>query len=286
MFDEELKRLADTGYPELQEEARKRLALNQYLTGLENPQVAFSVRQNKPETVDDAVRITLEMECYLQASKPTIKVASVVDKEDEDEPGAIVNTTRTKPNDPLQLLLDRMDKLEKAVQQKPPEPDSRANARWRPSRSIPPSGPHFRRTPRICWNCRGEGQISSNCPSPRREKQEIQTQPPPMQQLEQQRPGNELGAVSQAPEGNPEARTLGNDTGNGHCNENEHTSITVVNVPLDSYCILEGQVNEVFLLILGQQRLFCLGSCGKKLVARNPWPAQTAGNWWEWKALH
>ena len=51
--------------------------------------------------------------------------------------------------------------------------------------------------------------------------------------------------MSQAPEGNPEARTLGNDTGNGHGNENGHTSITVVNVPLDSDCILEGQVNGV-----------------------------------------
>ena len=189
VFGEELKRLADKGYPELQEEARERLALNQYLTGLENPQVAFSVRQNKPETVDDAVRITLEMESYLQASKTTIEVASVVDK--EEEPGAIANTTQTKPNDPLQLLLDRMDKLEKAVQQKPPEPGGRANARWRPSRSTPPSGQNFRRPPRTCWNCQGEGHISSNCPSPRRENQEPQKQPPPMRQPEHQRPGNE-----------------------------------------------------------------------------------------------
>ena len=46
VFGEELKRLADKAYPDLQEEARERLALNQYLSRLDDPQLAFSVRQN------------------------------------------------------------------------------------------------------------------------------------------------------------------------------------------------------------------------------------------------
>ena len=45
------------------------LALNQYLALLEDPQVGFRVRQNQSKNVDKAVRITLEMESYMQASQ-------------------------------------------------------------------------------------------------------------------------------------------------------------------------------------------------------------------------
>ena len=43
------------------DEAREQFALNQYLAQLSNPQIAFAVKQTKPQTVDDAVRATLEM---------------------------------------------------------------------------------------------------------------------------------------------------------------------------------------------------------------------------------
>lgn len=52
-------------YPELQVEARERLAIDQYLWQLEHPQMAFSFRQKKPERLDDVVSATLEMEIYI-----------------------------------------------------------------------------------------------------------------------------------------------------------------------------------------------------------------------------
>ena len=79
-FGDDLKLLADKAYPELPPEARERFILNQYLSQLDNPQVAFSVRQSKPATVDDAVRLTLEMNSYLQAAKPDKVVAAVNEK--------------------------------------------------------------------------------------------------------------------------------------------------------------------------------------------------------------
>ena len=47
-FADELKSLADKAYPDLQEEARERLALNGYLAQLDHPQVAFGVKQKNP----------------------------------------------------------------------------------------------------------------------------------------------------------------------------------------------------------------------------------------------
>ena len=64
------RHLADKAYPDLQEEARERLALNHYLSHLYDPQLGFSMRQSKPASVNEAVRTTLEMESYLQASIP------------------------------------------------------------------------------------------------------------------------------------------------------------------------------------------------------------------------
>ena len=62
--------------------------------------------------------------------------------------------------------------------------------------------------------------------------------------------------MSQAPEGNPEARTLGNDTGNGHGNENQHTSIGrklvgVEGTPLNLHGVAQVQIqleDEVFMI--------------------------------------
>ena len=52
--------------------ARERLALNQFLSQIDNPQVAFSVRQRHPQTVDEAASAPIEVESYVgQNCKPT-----------------------------------------------------------------------------------------------------------------------------------------------------------------------------------------------------------------------
>ena len=54
-FAKDLKQLADHAFPNLEDKARERLALNVYLQNVEHPQVAFSVKQKCPETLDAAV---------------------------------------------------------------------------------------------------------------------------------------------------------------------------------------------------------------------------------------
>ena len=50
-FADDLKSLTDKAYPELQEEARDRVALNIYPSQLDNPLVAFGVKERNPETL-------------------------------------------------------------------------------------------------------------------------------------------------------------------------------------------------------------------------------------------
>ena len=63
-FMEDLKQLVKRAYPDLQD-AREQLALAHYLGQLEHHQLAFSMKQKRPETVDEAVSATLEKESYL-----------------------------------------------------------------------------------------------------------------------------------------------------------------------------------------------------------------------------
>lgn len=45
------------------------MALTQYIGQVENPQVAFSIRQQRPTSLIEAVSATIEMESYLKPIK-------------------------------------------------------------------------------------------------------------------------------------------------------------------------------------------------------------------------
>ena len=63
-FGEDLRILVDKAYPALDDEAWQQLALQRYLSQLDNEQVAFGVKQRKPKTIEAAVSITLECESF------------------------------------------------------------------------------------------------------------------------------------------------------------------------------------------------------------------------------
>ena len=82
-FADDLKFLTDKSYPELEDLARDRIALTIYLSNLDNPQVAFGVKQRNPSTLDAAVSATLELESYLTPKQNTLSVMAV---EEEQKP--------------------------------------------------------------------------------------------------------------------------------------------------------------------------------------------------------
>ena len=44
--------LVDKSFPDLQEEAKDLLAMNHFLSQLDNPQVSFSVKKSRPKKLD------------------------------------------------------------------------------------------------------------------------------------------------------------------------------------------------------------------------------------------
>ena len=74
----------DKAYPTLDGVAQQQLELQRYL---ENDQVAFSVRQRKPTTIEAAVGATLECESYLVRPTHSDSVVVPVQIESKQEGG-------------------------------------------------------------------------------------------------------------------------------------------------------------------------------------------------------
>ena len=140
-FADDLKALADKGYPTLQEEAREQLAINAFLQQLTQPQIAFSVKQKRPKTLDDAVAATLEMESYLAGPSP-VGIASTL------------SSAENLPVCPVSAL-SQVDKLTQAVEQRVER--LQRDTRLRPRRAFTGE----------CWTCRQPGHMARNCPQTR-----------------------------------------------------------------------------------------------------------------------
>lgn len=150
-YGDALRTLADKAYGDLEEKARERLALTQFLAHIENPQVAFGVRQKRPETVEAAVVATIELEsylgCYSSVQRDTSAAAGPA-----ATPIAAVNSEPLL--DTLKLLNERLEKLEVLVVSRADSSshkqhvDAARENKWNGL---------------TCWNCGRKGHIARNC---------------------------------------------------------------------------------------------------------------------------
>ena len=157
-FAQDLQNLADKAFPHLQAEARDQLALTHYLSQIENPQLAFSVKQQKPANLDAAVSATLEMESYLPSKVVTVGTAGT-DVECPMEQKTVIASTATGGSEStsslMKQLLERMDKMEVELRQSKQAQASR--------RRVDPNSQSRGKPPVICWNYNRPGHIARNC---------------------------------------------------------------------------------------------------------------------------
>lgn len=112
-FAEDLKLLTEKAFPELQVEAREQLALSHYLGQIDSAQIAFSVKQRKPKSVDEAVSATLEMESYLNPKASRVSNVGL-ETENFEEPTyvAAVRAQQDTMMDMLRSVMERLERLE------------------------------------------------------------------------------------------------------------------------------------------------------------------------------
>ena len=170
-FADDLKNLVDKALPDLDGHARERLAVGRFLTQIADPQLAFSVRQRHPKTVDDAVAATLELQAHLSLANTTTQPGGgglPVSAVNPSPPSRPDRTTEL-----LEQLVSRMEKLqtELSTQQQPATPYRQQPPRGRPryppryrQRSSPPR--QQQRGPVVCYRCGKEGHYARGCASP------------------------------------------------------------------------------------------------------------------------
>ena len=138
-YGDSLLQLANKAYPDLQNEARELLALNRYMSQLYNPQITFAVRQRQPQSIQEAVISTIELESYL------VKPIANCDQLERTAPQANV-TMQTSMVEALQKLLSRIEQLETELERS----------------HIPPEGLRKAKTI-VCHTCGQEGHFAKGC---------------------------------------------------------------------------------------------------------------------------
>ena len=159
---ENLKSLADKAYKELGDDAKKLLALNQYLKLLTDPQIAFAVRQQKPKNLDEAVTATLEIESFIKPHTKAI-TGTVNPQEDHEHETSRESVGAVGKSEDLtsmlKLLADKLDNLQLMPKNTTRKPyfDRRRPEERKSRRS---NSPH---SSIICWKCGREGHIARFC---------------------------------------------------------------------------------------------------------------------------
>ena len=180
-FSDNLRTLAEKSYPDLATEAQEVLALNRFLSQLDNPQVNFAVRQKQPTNIDQAVQYTLEAESYLQPHKQpsitsTLPVAPLLPEFSVGEVSTTNSIVATQQliaatpttSDPMSSIMKRLDEIESQLKSvassKKWERDGRSiDSRQRP-RSNTADQSHVQRTCKVvCFKCGLEGHFARGC---------------------------------------------------------------------------------------------------------------------------
>ena len=65
----DIRRLMALAHPSLPEEARDTIATDYYIDGLDDPDFALKIRERNPVSLDDALRISLQLEAWERDSK-------------------------------------------------------------------------------------------------------------------------------------------------------------------------------------------------------------------------
>ena len=126
--------IGERAYPDLSDEAKETLPLNAYLAQLDDPQVAFGVKQKTTTDLDSAVTATMELESYLVpviASTTAVVTASSTSAKEKsptevtEAVAAAVTSTTERLASLVEKLTDCVEQLE-ATRARPPAAGSRS----------------------------------------------------------------------------------------------------------------------------------------------------------------
>ena len=170
-------------HPTLKADERETIACDYFVDALDDPDFALKVRERAPSTLDDALRISLQLEAWnkdaqrqrgerqpSQKTSSNSKLRSINANSDNDSVSCDVSDAST-------LLVDnvmkKMDELLCAIKgsnckSEPSPVPAKPNPQQfrKKGRGSPPA---FANPHRACYNCGNPGHLRRNCPFPRQQ---------------------------------------------------------------------------------------------------------------------
>ena len=158
-FGEDLKTLVDKAFPDIEEAARERMAVDRFLSQIIDPQLAFSVQ---PKNLDEVVTYTMQMQSHLSLSS---RGSSGVALAEASVAAVDLRQQDTKILDTLHQLVTRIEKLETDLST---SQSQGANRDSHPGYSRQRSNTRRRMNNQSgCYQCGEEGHYARNCLAPR-----------------------------------------------------------------------------------------------------------------------
>ena len=152
--------LANKAFSQLQADTKQQLALHRYLGQITDHQIAFNVRQKRPQTLDEAVSATLELESYLLPSGlPSVSPA-------ERYPTQVVAGVKQPQDTTMQMLTKMMEHLDHLELKQAPPPQCRytyQHLRRQQAEATQQRGNPTPRKPIVCYRCKQEGHFAKGC---------------------------------------------------------------------------------------------------------------------------
>ena len=149
---EDVERLARLAYPEAANEMIMTLAKDQFLDALQDEDMRLKIRQLRPQSLQQALELALEMESYYLAGKQRNRAVREAHLDDKAEhPVQRVSEGDDVQTSVLKKLQECMESFQKCLE----ENGNRRREFYK--------GRAERRARAICWNCKQKGHYRWEC---------------------------------------------------------------------------------------------------------------------------
>ena len=153
---EDLERLGRLAYPNATGELQNVLSCDQFIDALPDPDMRLRVKQERPQSLQPALELALELESFQLASNQrqyrTVQEAKFEDNREGQEKPQQFASKEEKEVQPLYAVLDRLEKSLRECMN-----DVRVAVRWRRRQQV-------NRRKSGCWRCGNPGHIRRDCP--------------------------------------------------------------------------------------------------------------------------